>query len=121
MTEERIDTSALLMRAYEGFNARDMDAVIGLMHPDVDWPNGWEGGRVHGHSGVRDYWARQWNAIDPHVEPLRIAPAEDGTTVVEVHQLVRDRAGTVVADQIVLHVYAIENGLIRRMDIRQPE
>jgi len=26
----------------------------------VDWPNGMEGGRVHGHAEVRAYWTRQW-------------------------------------------------------------
>ena len=40
------------------------------MHPDVDWPNGMEGGREHGHAAVRDYWTRQFGLIDSHVEPL---------------------------------------------------
>jgi hypothetical protein len=35
----------LLRRAYEAFNARDIDAALALMHLDVDWPNGMEGGR----------------------------------------------------------------------------
>ncbi len=59
----------LLTRAYDAFNARDVDAAVAAMHPDVDWPNGMEGGRVHGHRGVRDYWTRQWRSIDPRVEP----------------------------------------------------
>jgi hypothetical protein len=48
------DMRELLTRAYTAFNARDIDAVLSLMHPDVDWPNAWEGGRVVGHAGVRD-------------------------------------------------------------------
>jgi len=55
----------LLISTYEAFNARDVDAVLAVMHPDVDWPNGWEGGRVYVHQGVRDYWTRQWRVIDP--------------------------------------------------------
>ena len=35
------------------FNARDLDAAIALMHPEVDWPNAWEGGRVSGYPNVR--------------------------------------------------------------------
>ncbi|MGH9204759.1 MAG: nuclear transport factor 2 family protein [Vicinamibacterales bacterium] len=62
----------LLMNADAAFNARDLDAVRAVMHPKVDWPNGWEGGRVHGHAGVRNYWTRQWGAIEPHVEPTRL-------------------------------------------------
>ena len=112
----------LLQATYVSFNARDIEAVLATLHPDVDWPNGWEGGRLHGREDVRDYWARQWSAIDPHVEPLNIEDDEDGHTVVEVHQVVRDLAGNKVVDQIVHHVYSIENGFIERMDIReQPE
>ena len=36
---------------YAAFNARDIDAALAGMHPEVDWPNGWEGGRVHGRDG----------------------------------------------------------------------
>jgi ketosteroid isomerase-like protein len=39
--------TALLERTYAAFNARDIDAVLAVMHPDVDWPNGMDGGRVH--------------------------------------------------------------------------
>ncbi len=39
--------------------------------------------------------------------------------VVDVHQVVRDLAGSVVVDQMVQHVYSIRDGLIERMDIRQ--
>lgn len=45
----------LLAAAYEAFDVRDMDAVLAMMHPDVDWPNGMEGGRIRGRSDVRDY------------------------------------------------------------------
>ncbi|MGH9765311.1 MAG: nuclear transport factor 2 family protein, partial [Blastocatellia bacterium] len=54
----------LLSDVYNKFNARDIDAVLAALHPEVDWPNGWEGGRVHGHAEVRDYWTRQWKELD---------------------------------------------------------
>ena len=40
---------------YAAFNARDVDAVLAHVHPDVDWPNAFEGGRVHGREAVREY------------------------------------------------------------------
>jgi hypothetical protein len=43
----------LLTRTYGAFNARDIDAVLAVLHPEVDWPNGMEGGRVHGHAAER--------------------------------------------------------------------
>jgi len=108
-----------LTTAYEAFNARDIERALATMHPAVEWPNGMEGGWLHGHDAVRAYWTRQWGMIDPHVEPRRFSTAEPGRVVVDVHQVVRDRAGTIVTDQMFQHVYDIENGLIRRMEIRK--
>src|SRR5262245_64120316 len=70
-------TRRLLEGTYEAFNARDVDRALSTMHSDVDWPNGMDGGRVHGHDAVREYWTRQWRSIDPHVTPVRFV-AEDG-------------------------------------------
>jgi hypothetical protein len=108
----------LLTRTYGAFNARDVDAVLAVMHPDVDWPNGMEGGRVRGHAGIRDYWTRQWGMIDPHVEPRRFTTDDAGRVVVDVHQVVRNLSGQVVSDQVVQHVYVVQDGLIRSMEIR---
>jgi hypothetical protein len=108
----------LLTATYKAFNARDVDAVLATMHPDVDWPNGWEGGRVLGSENVREYWRRQWEVLDPHVEPVGFRDNGDGRTVVDVHQVVRDLTGNLVADQMVQHVYSMRDGLIERMDIQ---
>ncbi|HLW81865.1 MAG TPA: nuclear transport factor 2 family protein [Candidatus Acidoferrales bacterium] len=110
----------LLANVYAAFNRRDIDAVLALMRPDVDWPNGMEGGRVHGHDEVRAYWARQWSMIDPHVEPVSMLDDEAGNTVVDVRQVVRDLSGKILKDQIVQHVYSFRDGVIERMDIRNP-
>jgi ketosteroid isomerase-like protein len=107
----------LLRRVYEGFNARDIDGVLALMHADVDWPNGMEGGRVHGHREVRSYWQRQFELIDSHVQPQRFEQRPDGQVVVTVRQVVRDLTGNVISEDTLEHRYAISEGLIERMDI----
>jgi len=115
------DTSALklLQKAYAAFNARDLDGALATMNPDVVWPNGMEGGTVHGHEGVRAYWTRQWGMIDPHVEPVNFREDEPGRITVDVHQVVRDLSGNVMLDRMVQHVYTLRDGLIRSMDIRE--
>ena len=60
---------------------------------------------------------RQWATIDPHVEPFDVSYGSDGDILVEVHQVVRDLNGNVLADQRVLHVFRIEGGLVKRFDI----
>ena len=107
----------LLKRLYQRFNARDLPATLNTLHPDVIWANGMEGGHVHGHEGVRNYWTRQWTVIDPRVEPARFATLADGGTEVEVHQTVRDLNGNILSDKTVRHVFHIEDGLVRRFDI----
>ena len=109
-----------LRALYRAFNARDVDTVLSALDPDVDWPNGMDGGRVHGHGAVRDYWTRQWTMIDPTVQPVGFDVDDDGRIVVDVHQVVRDRAGAVVADQRVQHVYELRDALVTRMEIRKP-
>ena len=110
----------LLMEVYSAFNKRDIPRILSKMHPDVDWPNGMEGGRVHGQSNVRDYWERQWKLVDPHVEPVRIEVDESGQSIVNVHQVVRDLDGNVLMDRVIQHVYSIRDNLIERMEIREP-
>src|SRR5262250_1561969 len=80
----------LLRAAYAAFNARDIDAALATMAPEVLWPrafkDGFGGGRV----------------------------------LVGVHQVVRDRAGAVLADGHVGHRFTIESGLIRAMEVCSP-
>jgi hypothetical protein len=109
----------LIRRCYAAFNARDIDAALADVRPDVDWPNAIDGGRLHGHDEVRAYWRRQFETLAPHVEPQVLSDDEQGRTVVDVHQVVRDLDGNVLVDQHVLHVYTLSEGLISRMEIRE--
>jgi hypothetical protein len=111
------DHEVFLRDLYAAFNRRDVDAVLAALHPDVDWPNAFEGGRVHGHEDVRAYWTRQFAQIDPSVEPVRFELTDDGRVAVAVHQVVRGHDGSLLADREVTHVYALRDGLIVRMDV----
>jgi ketosteroid isomerase-like protein len=108
----------VLRAAYEAFNARDVEGALELMHPEVDWPNAWEGGRVVGHAAVRDYWTRQFEQISSRVEPERFDRDPGGEITVTVHQVVHDaETGELQADTHVLHRYRLEDGLIVHMDV----
>ena len=101
----------------QAFNARDIEAALELMHGDVDWPNGMEGGRVAGRDAVRDYWTRQFRMIDSHVALISFTEAADGRVAVAVQQTVRDLDGQVLSEGLVTHVYTLRDGLVARMDI----
>jgi ketosteroid isomerase-like protein len=107
----------LLRAAYAAFNARDIDAALAVMTPDVHWPRAFKGGFVRGPEEVRAYWTEQWSEIDGHVEPVAFHLEDGGQVLVEVHQFVRDLAGAVLADEHVGHRFTIEHGLIRAMEV----
>lgn len=109
-----------LMRSlYAAFNARDIDTWLASMTPDVDWANGWEGGRVVGREAVRDYWARQWAVMDSTAEPTAVTERPDGTTDVAVHLTARDKDGRLLNEGDGRHVYAFEGNLVQRMTIEE--
>ncbi|MGH2981956.1 MAG: nuclear transport factor 2 family protein [Solirubrobacterales bacterium] len=114
-----VESEQLLRQTYAAFNSRDIETALAAMHPDVDWPNGWEGGREQGRDAVREYWRRQFESIDSRADPVGFAEDEQGRIVVVVHQVVHDSEGKLLADQQVEHVYTLRDGLVERMDIRE--
>ena len=115
MTDRADDVRAL----YQAFNDRDLDAVVAAMTPDVDWPNGWEGGRLHGREEVRRYWDRQWATIRPTMSVTKVVDRPDGTVAVHLRLVVRDPVGTVLARSDAVHVLELEGDLVKRMDVEQ--
>ncbi|MEH2440838.1 nuclear transport factor 2 family protein [Nostoc sp.] len=107
----------LLRAAYAAFNARDIDAALALMTADVAWPKAFKGGFVRGSEEVRAYWTEQWSEINPHVEPVSFYSEEAGRILVDVHQVVRDLDGAVLADEHVGHRFTLEHGLIQAMEV----
>src|ERR1700742_5233391 len=111
--EQIIDT------VYRLFNQRKISAILAYFDPELEWPNGWEGGYVHGHAAVRDYWQRQWLEIDPEVTPLDFKTLPDGRLEVKVSQHVENLAGAVLFSGIIYHTYTFKNGLITHMKITE--
>lgn len=107
----------LLRAAYQAFNARDIDAALLLMTPNVAWPRAFKGGFVRGAEEIRAYWTEQWSEINPHVEPVAFHAEDDGLILVEVHQIVRDLSGDIIADDLVGHRFTLLRGLILMMEV----
>lgn len=109
----------LLRSAYAAFNSRDADRALALMSSTVAWPRAFKGGFVRGPDEVRAYWKEQWSEIDPHVEPVTFLEESDGQVLVRVHQVVRDLAGAILADEHVGHRFSIAEGMIQSMEVDQ--
>jgi len=107
----------LIKKAYSAFNSRDIDTALSTFHLNIEWPKAFEGGYVSGHDEIRKYWTRQWTEINPNVEPIGFNERQNGTLEVSVHQIVKDLQGSLMFDGTVKHIYIIQDGLLRRMDI----
>ena len=107
----------LLLAAYHAFNDRDIETVLSMMSPAVSWPNAMEGGYAQGHAQVKAYWLRQWGLIDPLVQPIGIYKDQTARITLQVHQVVKDLSGKVLLEGLVQHVYTLEEGLIKSMEI----
>jgi hypothetical protein len=110
----------LLRAAYAAFNARDIDAAVATMTADVAWPKAFKGGFARGPEEIRAYWTEQWSEIDPHVEPTAFHREDAQRIVVDVHQVVRDLNGAVLADSHVGHRFTLTKGLIQAMEVCPP-
>ena len=111
------DQIELLRAAYAAFNARDIDAALATMTADVAWPKAFKGGFVRGPQEIRAYWTEQWSEIDPRVEPVAFHTQNDEQVTVDVHQIVRDLSGVVLADEHTGHRFTFERNLIAKMEI----
>ncbi|HWK70378.1 MAG TPA: nuclear transport factor 2 family protein [Burkholderiaceae bacterium] len=114
---------------YERFNARDIDGVLAATADDVAWANGMDGGHVHGHEAVRDYWTRQWAVVSPHVEPIAFQQTTDSAVVVEVIQSVFNLDGKPLKndlthglkDKTVMHIFRMDSNKVTRFDIQDKQ
>jgi hypothetical protein len=91
--------------------------ALALMSDDVSWPKASEGGKIVGKDEIQAYWARQWSMFDPRVEPREVVDLGGGKAEVRVHQLVKNLQGDILFDGDVRHVFTIEDGRIKSMDL----
>jgi len=106
-----------LQNLYQAFNNRELETIISVMHPDVKWANGVEGGFVYGRDAVREYWTNQYKVIQVQLETLKFETDANNRDVVTVHQIVRDLQGNLLADTTVQQIFTIEDGLISLYEI----
>ncbi len=110
-----------LQNLYEAFNKREIETIISSMHRDVKWANGMEGGFVYGRDQVREYWRKQFELLQPQLEPLKFETNENNRSVVTVHQIIRDLEGNLLMEKTVRQIFTIENGLISIFEIGDDE
>lgn len=107
---------ALLTRLYEAFNRKDIEAVVGSLHPEVSWPNLFAEGRLQGREAMRVMWREQFSTINPEATPIAFTTLPDGRVRVEITYVVRTMDGKVFTEEKAVNTYAFRDGQVIGME-----
>lgn len=114
------DKKALLISLYDAISRQDVDGVLSLMHPDVDWPDTLDGGRIHGLAAMRDYWTRQFALIRVSTALIDYVENADGTIATRVTYTRFAADGRLWDDQVAGNIFRFEGDRILRGDWTDP-
>jgi ketosteroid isomerase-like protein len=108
---------ALLLRFYKALDAKDVDAIMALLHPDVDFPDQLDSdNRLHGGAAVRDYYVRAFGLVTGESTPTAFRARPDGSMEVRIHHHVTSIDGALWHDGLVDYSFDFRDGLILRFD-----
>jgi ketosteroid isomerase-like protein len=108
---------ALLSRFYKALDAKDVDALMALVHPDVDFQAQLEGDdRLHGAAAVRNYYVRVLGLVIVESTPTAFHARPDGRMEVRTHHHVTSLDGALWHDGLVDYSFDFRDGLISRFD-----
>ena len=112
---------ALARAGFEAFNRGDGDAVLALLHPDVEVHSSGsvgERGTYRGHDGYRQWvgvWLEAWEEF--RIDLDRIEPIDDSNVLVHVTQHGRGRGSGLEVTQTVTYLFTERDGLATRLHI----
>ncbi len=112
MSQDNVERAS---RLYEHLNRGEIDAVLAVLDPDVQWwtrSDNPDTAAVRGHDGWRALWTEITGVLD--MEPTEIIDAGE-YVVVCVHQSARTR--DVVIEQDEVHVARLRDGYV--IEIRE--
>lgn len=107
---------AVVDALWPALTARDLDAVIALLHPDIDWQDNLNGGRHVGRDAVRAYLSEVMATVAIVSTPINIMPSGPDRYLARVNHVVRNRDGQLWGQEVVSHVLVLREGLIVRVD-----
>jgi ketosteroid isomerase-like protein len=108
----------VLRDAYAAFNRGDVDVILDLLHPDIEWvppPTSLEPQPLRGREAVREYLEPNFFESQT-VEPLETIEEGD-RLLVAAHVRARGRGSGVELDLTAYHVLTIEEGRVVRFEV----
>jgi ketosteroid isomerase-like protein len=107
-----------VLAAYESFNQGELEPILDLLHPDVEWippPTSVDPHPLRGREAVREYLAPNFFESQT-AEPLETVEHENRLLVV-ARVRARGRGSGVELDQTAYHLMTIEDGRAVRFEV----
>ena len=110
----------MIHTAYEAWGKRDIDALLGVVHPDAE-ARPILGANIgtsvyHGRQGLRDWFRdlhQEWETFESRVVRIE-ARGDRALLTLEIHA--RGRASGVVIEGEMYHLVEIRDGMILRLE-----
>jgi ketosteroid isomerase-like protein len=107
-----------VLAAYDSFNQGELEPILDLLHPDVEWippPTSVDPHPLRGREAVREYLAPNFFESQT-AEPLETVEHENRLLVV-ARVRARGRGSGVELDQTAYHLMTIEDGRAVRFEV----
>lgn len=114
------DARGVIDALWRALTARDIEAVVALLHPEVDWQDNMNGGRRVGRDATRDYLLDVMATVVVVSTPVDISRIAPDRYLARVNHVVRNSDGQLWGQEIVSHVLTLREGLIARMEQLPP-
>jgi len=108
-------------RGFEAYNAGDLDALVELLHPEVELHADHElinGGDHRGHEGFTRWnaeWTEAWEEFT--IEPRALETFGEHVILADTHQVARGAGSGIDVEMDVFWVFEVEDDQVVRMHL----
>lgn len=109
---------AVLEKAFDAFNTRDLTRIRPLIHPEAVWPNTLESGPpLVGKEAVMGHFGRIFATFVPSIELIQVLEETADALTVEAQYAVESLDGHVWTDSRATLIYHFRDDLLSGMTI----
>jgi len=113
---EQSNRIAILQMAYELFDRRDVDSLLALMTPDIEWPNLLDDSLLQGRREVRSYWEALWSVAKPRLVPKDFVEEGDHVVVAAEIEVFDPEGRSLGPPSVGIHRFTFRGDLVARFE-----